>query len=287
MLGFTLQIPTVPKFLPRPDKEVGGDANRNSMVAPSVPPEQINNFVYSSPENRLVLDFGDISLDGPAPSAVPPPRPRSQLSGRSSPDSTKSSLSLLSKMKRATLTRSRRKSAASAAAIEQEDYYANPQQLLASNNGGRSSVSPCPSTATTTSSSRIVKPSVAPPPPPVSRMSAPALPSAPAPAAPVSTASRRDSMPPPPPPTRTTPLRSNSVIVATEPEAIKNGSTHEPTKVGEEKKPIKSEEKSGDDLGELEDFKIDLDTKESVRNVIVRTVHVPLPPNINAIRTFF
>ena len=35
-----------------------GHRNENQEVPP--PPEQINNFVYESEENRLVLDFGDV-----------------------------------------------------------------------------------------------------------------------------------------------------------------------------------------------------------------------------------
>ena len=49
-------MPLVPSLQKPPLNPI----QRNDNV---IPPEQINNFVYESEENRLVLDFGDIKLD--------------------------------------------------------------------------------------------------------------------------------------------------------------------------------------------------------------------------------
>ena len=54
----SFQIPIVPKVMPRPERNNGAaDSNQNN-----VPPEQINNFVYESPHDRLVMDFGEIKV---------------------------------------------------------------------------------------------------------------------------------------------------------------------------------------------------------------------------------
>ena len=120
---FHLQIPIVPKVAPRPEP----DPNQNNCLSPppphNVPPEQINNFVYASPQDRLVMDFGEIKLeDHQRPSvasgsaATLPPRPLSQQSSASS--SSTSTSGLLKRVRRTiapTLNRARRKSASSSA----------------------------------------------------------------------------------------------------------------------------------------------------------------------------
>lgn len=100
---------------------------RHSSLIENVPPEQINNFVYESPEKRLVLDFGEVNLagdridaEGGVKPTAAPAAPAASSSRTSSPDSLRSSSAsasrgLLSKMRRSiastgTLTRSRRKS---------------------------------------------------------------------------------------------------------------------------------------------------------------------------------
>ena len=80
----------MPKVVPRPT-----DPNQNhcnAAAAAVVPPEQINNFVYDSPHDRLVIDFGDIKFDEDhrrkSTSATLPPRPLSQQSTASSSTSS-------------------------------------------------------------------------------------------------------------------------------------------------------------------------------------------------------
>jgi hypothetical protein len=329
--------------LSRPERN-GGDANQNNVM-----PEQINNFIYANPENRLVLDFGDINLEAAtnggmmSGSATLPPRPNSQLSRleqnkpliqfdgvlilhlfrTSSPDSNKSSsVGLFNKMRRSfisgsTLTRARRKSASSSVATLEEDYYGTitaattHQRPDLSANGGRSSVSPCPSTATTTSSTRLItKPTVAPPPPPVasSRVSV-------AEPVPMITSPKRELplYPPPPPPVRTTPVRrskteeqiaSPPLVVSNEAPNVSNGAAmvsngaskvsnggggsnghvtrgsvvgvdtvesngHKRDNGDEVKTKSAAAAGTGDAVGDLEDVKIDLDTKKSVSVTIM------------------
>ena len=126
---FHLQIPIVPKVAPRPERSSNSsaDPNQNNCLSPplphNVPPEQINNFVYTSPQDRLVMDFGEIKLDdhqrpsvASGSAATLPPRPLSQQSSASS--SSNSTSGLLKRVRRTiapTLNRARRKSASSSA----------------------------------------------------------------------------------------------------------------------------------------------------------------------------
>ena len=127
------QIPIVPKVAPRPERSSNSsssDPNQNNCLSPppllphNVPPEQINNFVYASPQDRLVMDFGEIKLDldhqrpsvASGSAATLPPRPLSQQSSASS--SSTSTSGLLKRVRRTiapTLNRARRKSASSSA----------------------------------------------------------------------------------------------------------------------------------------------------------------------------
>ena len=56
----------MPKTAPRAERTTGAaDSNQNNCHLPlshNVPPEQINNFVYESPQDRLVMDFGEIKV---------------------------------------------------------------------------------------------------------------------------------------------------------------------------------------------------------------------------------
>ena len=123
----SFQIPIVPKIAPRPEP----DPNQNNCLSPppphNVPPEQINNFVYASPQDRLVMDFGEIKLDdhqrplfvaSGSSAATLPPRPLSQQSSSASMSSSASTSGLLKRVRRTiapTLNRARRKSASSSA----------------------------------------------------------------------------------------------------------------------------------------------------------------------------
>ena len=126
----------MPKVAPRPERSSNSssDPNQNNCLSPppllphNVPPEQINNFVYASPQDRLVMDFGEIKLDdhqrplsvasGSAAATLPPPRPLSQQSSSASMSSSTSTSGLLKRVRRTiapTLNRARRKSASSSA----------------------------------------------------------------------------------------------------------------------------------------------------------------------------
>ena len=123
----------MPKVAPRPERSSNSssaDPNQNNCLSPpllphNVPPEQINNFVYASPQDRLVMDFGEIKLDdhqrpfvaSGSAATLPPPRPLSQQSSASMSSSTSTS-GLLKRVRRTiapTLNRARRKSASSSA----------------------------------------------------------------------------------------------------------------------------------------------------------------------------
>ena len=89
----SFQIPIVPKVVPRPTDPNQNHCNAAAAAAAVVPPEQINNFVYDSPHDRLVIDFGEIKFDEDhrsrkASSATLPPRPLSQQSTASSSTSS-------------------------------------------------------------------------------------------------------------------------------------------------------------------------------------------------------
>ena len=125
----------MPKVAPRPERSSNSssaDPNQNNCLSPppllphNVPPEQINNFVYASPQDRLVMDFGEIKLDdhqrplsvaSGSAAATLPPRPLSQQSSASMSSSASTS-GLLKRVRRTiapTLNRARRKSASSSA----------------------------------------------------------------------------------------------------------------------------------------------------------------------------
>ena len=123
----------MPKVAPRPERSSNSssDPNQNNCLSPppllphNVPPEQINNFVYASPQDRLVMDFGEIKLDdhqrplfvASGSAATLSPRPLSQQSSASMSSSTSTS-GLLKRVRRTiapTLNRARRKSASSSA----------------------------------------------------------------------------------------------------------------------------------------------------------------------------
>jgi hypothetical protein len=68
MISFQVNIPVVPMLPKVCDAENGGETlllnrlNRSSSNPP-VSPHRINNFVYESSPNRLILDFGDVSKE--------------------------------------------------------------------------------------------------------------------------------------------------------------------------------------------------------------------------------
>ena len=119
----------MPKVAPRPERSSNSssaDPNQNNCLSPppphNVPPEQINNFVYASPQDRLVMDFGEIKLDdhqrpsvAEGSAATLPPRPLSQQSSASSSTSTSGLLKRVRRTIAPTLNRARRKSASSSA----------------------------------------------------------------------------------------------------------------------------------------------------------------------------
>ena len=250
-----VQIPTVPKCIPV--KSAMDNANRNSCVVSNVRPEQINNFVYQSPEQKLVMDFGEINLneDGTAPTNVPPPSPPvvADCSRTSSPDSTRSSRSILTKMRRTfSSARARRKSselssatdASSLASLESNgEYYYAKRLSLQQHQPARPS-----SALSNTNSLRMVrKPTVAPPPPPPSK---------------TSTLPKMLDSKPPKPPTRTTPVKRQQSERKEQMAIIGDGSGNKSNVehvTGDEKKE-EPKETNEELLGE---FKIDLTTTSS------------------------
>ncbi|TRY78445.1 hypothetical protein TCAL_14396 [Tigriopus californicus] len=161
-----VQIPVVP-MLPKPDKPL-------RLANENVPPEQINNFVYENDANKLVLDFGEVDLNGESIYGTTGEYANSTCSMRtSSPDSTKSSRSLISKMKRTlgpTLSRTRRKSSTQGDMEPQSKASTSSLTTTSSStmscNGSSSGTEPIYENPARLL--KIVKPSVAPPPPPPS-----------------------------------------------------------------------------------------------------------------------
>lgn len=160
-----VQIPVVP-MLPKPDKPL-------RMANENVPPEQINNFVYENDANKLVLDFGEVDLNGESIYGTTEEYANSTCSLRtSSPESTKSSRSLISKMKRTlapSLSRTRRKSTS-----QEPQSKASTSSLTTTSsstmscNGSQSGTEPIYENPTRIM--KVVKPSIAPPPPPPTSM---------------------------------------------------------------------------------------------------------------------
>eukprot|EP00095_Tigriopus_kingsejongensis_P007178 maker-scaffold134_size322110-snap-gene-2.18 protein:Tk07178 transcript:maker-scaffold134_size322110-snap-gene-2.18-mRNA-1 annotation:"c1orf198 homolog" len=240
-----VQIPVVP-HLPKPTRPCK-PPNEN------VPPEQINNFVYENEANKLVLDFGEVDLNGESIYGEYAPSLSTSSMRTSSPDSTKSSRSLISKVKRSmapTLRRRRkstshseveavRLSVSKASTIshgsvahplaDSGPIYENPTRLLGSTRA-------------------IVKPSVAPPPPPPNKARAPEPPS--------KNISIVRIVPSPA-------LESENIADIPQPSEAKV--VKSPPKPPERRESLEKETKEANqrDSGELDDFKIDLTTSNS------------------------
>lgn len=234
-----VQIPTVPN-IPKPDLK----PNEASVV----PPEQINNFVYESSPNRIVLDFGELTLEQNQ-EETNSTYAESNISFQTrtdSPasDSSRSTKSLISKVKR-TLTNPngvvstlRRRSHNNNNASNDHNLAEMKSATLDSRrevNRLEKQRHSVPSSANLVERKAIVKPTVAPPPPP-----------------------SRPVRPPPPP------VRTISQISSTS--ATKDKDVLEQNNVEEDEgvamDSSSPESKScNQDSGELEDFKIDLATE--------------------------
>ncbi len=194
-----------------------------------------------------MLDFGEIQLDethNPVESLSPSPR-------TSTPESTKSSRSLLSKVKKTFVTAStstlrvRRKSAASSDPSNESNngivVTKNVRNRRLSQPEGKTAANPVPT-------SKVVKPSVAPPPPPTS------VPAAGSSEENKDTAWSRSKRPPPPP-ARTTSKKENGhkeCDFGVKPEALEAAEDNGVESSGNKR-----------DLEDLDEFRIDLTTEVS------------------------
>lgn len=276
-----VNIPIVP-ILPKPSDAETQQLNRlnRSTSNPPVSPHRINNFVYESSPNRLILDFGDTSTD----LDLSNPRTSSPLSGNISDSSslatssstltlttnstTRSHTSIMAKMKETkntfqktfggTMTRRKKHKSGSAASIpDSGDKPPGPPRSLLT--------SPTPldkKTSSLSSLSQTISPSTA----NASRLSvngsikAPTVrkPSAPPPPPPPSLS--RPSCAPPPPPPPSVISAQPCIAVETIPEATKLPSETYKKAVPTLKSENVRSEADEDIESTLEEFKIDLST---------------------------
>ena len=242
---------------------------------------QINNFVYETSPNNVVLDLNDLSLDAASSSNLINNN-NGGLNGQggdlggssraSSPDSHRSSRSnILSKVNRvkrsiahksATLTRRKRKSGDAASTASTRNSMSNlamTSSMYETSTTTTTRPSPAPPTILPTAA-KIVKPSVAPPPPPtavVAPMKKSDLPTK-VPSPPCVTKQSQQRLLPPLPPARKSSASANPE--AKKEEAAK-GEDLETTDL------VKASENGTtkpEDLEDMDDFKVDLTTTAEV-----------------------